>query len=84
MANEKSSKKGHRTKVASEPVGITIRTEASLLQAADAIASDLDKLSVPGLRHSRHEVMRAALLRGIQAMRADVDARLKQTGATAR
>lgn len=82
MAHEKSSRKGHRTKVADEPVGITIRTEASLVAEADAIAADLDRLSVPGLRHSRHEVMRAALLRGIQAMRTDVDARLKQASAT--
>jgi hypothetical protein len=65
-----------RPRVANEPAAVTVRIEAALIDTADAIAADLDKLAIPGLRTTRGEVMRAALARGIEAMRADVDARL--------
>jgi putative intracellular protease/amidase len=75
MSSTKTRSRG-RPKVANEPTAVTVRIDASLVDVADTIAADLDRLAVPGLRHTRGDVMRAALARGIEAMRADVDARL--------
>ena len=76
-----SSRSRGRPKVANEPTPVTVRIDASLVDMADSIATDLGRLAVAGLRHTRGEVMRAALSRGIEAMRDDVNTRLKAGGA---
>lgn len=80
MSEEKSKGRGRdrgRPRVANEPVAVTVRIDASMVEMADGIAADLDRLGLPGMRNSRGEVMRAALVRGIEAMRVDVNARLE-------
>lgn len=75
MSSTKTRSRG-RPRAVNKLTTVSVRVAASVVGVADEIAADLDRLSVPGLRHTRGDVMRAALGRGIEAMRADVDARL--------
>jgi hypothetical protein len=56
---------------------ITLRVDAAKLRLADELAEGLDQM-VPGLRHSRGDVLRAALSRGLDAISEDIDARTKR------
>lgn len=75
MSRETNRPRG-RPRVADEGASITLRIDASKLELADAIAHDLDVM-LEGMRHTRGDVLRAALSRGLDAMRADVDAKMK-------
>ncbi|MEY4515504.1 MAG: hypothetical protein RLZZ450_7626 [Pseudomonadota bacterium] len=74
MSVEKSKGRG-RPKVADEPVAVTVRVDAAVVEMADGVAADLESMGLPGMRTGRGDVLRAALARGVAAMRADVDAR---------
>lgn len=76
MSNEKSKVRGRR-KIADEPVSVTVRVDASVIAMVDAVAADIERTGVPGMRTGRSEVLRAALARGVEAMRADVNLRLE-------
>lgn len=66
-----------RPRVADDGASITLRVETSHLALADSIAEDLDA-ALKGMRHTRGDVLRAALARGLEAMRADVNEKLKR------
>lgn len=55
---------------------VTIRVDSEKLGVADSIAADLESI-ISGMKQTRMDVLRAALSRGIEVMRADMDAQLK-------
>lgn len=81
--NDAKSRGRGRPKVADEPVAVTVRVDATVVEMADSVAADIESMSLPGMRTVRTDVLRAALARGVAAMRAEVDARrAAQNGGT--
>ncbi len=59
-------------------IQVGIRVEQDVLDRADRVAELLAKNSPAGLTHSRTAVMRAALLRGLAEMEAELHAKPKK------
>jgi hypothetical protein len=74
----KSMRPRGRPKVTEDSgASITLRVDAAKLELADELAEGLDQM-VPGLRHTRGDVLRAALARGLEALREDIEARSRR------
>lgn len=70
MSNETGKRRG-RPAVAVDGASVTLRVDASKLDLADRIAAALDGM-MAGMRHTRGDVLRAALARGLGAMSDDL------------
>lgn len=63
--------------MAPKTVQVAVRVEPELVELADRIADELAKATLTGLEPTRAAVCREAMGRGLRAMKAELDAKLK-------
>lgn len=61
-----------RPKTLPTQASVRISLERTDLEAAEQLVPEFDRTSALGVRHSRMDVLRAAIARGLAALRAEV------------
>lgn len=68
-----SKKRPGRPKVHPASASLRIAIDRSDIEAAQILVADFDRTSTLGVRHTRIDVLRAAIRRGLEALRSELE-----------